>query len=758
MSQTNPKYTRLEALLSQAKPAAPDPKPQPLNGDVEALRVRVAELEAQLRSQSHSMGESSDAQVVEVASQVAVSDLAEQAKATDQDETGGSDDLLSQAKPATQVESAVYGHMTASGWMSAIERHVTDRTHDLELAAEVGRAISEMTVDVHTLLKQAVELIRERFGLYYTQIYLVDPAGGNLILRAGTGEVGAKLIMRGHQLPVGPGSLNGRAASEKRVVIVSNTSRSANFLPNPLLPNTHSEMVVPLIAGEKLVGVLDMQSDEIDGLSETNLPAYESLARQLAITIQNAALFAEVEEARSEVEAQVRRLTERGWQDFLDALERGHKVGFVFDQNRIAPLTAEAIAAGAEDALSIPISVTGTRVGAIQLKNESDRAWTAGETELVQAVSAQLSQQIENLRLLAQTERYREEAEQVVRRLTREGWTTLQAGGTLAPGYLYDLNEVKKLSEKTNGTQAASLKKPLVVRDETIGELVVDVGSQTDGAAEILAAVATQVSTHVETLRLTEEIQKRAAELEQLDRFRSAFLANMSHELRTPLNSILGFTDVMLEKMDGPLTENMNNDLQLIQKNGQHLLHLINDVLDMAKIEAGKMNLNPEQFKIHEIFEEVVSITSPLASEKALSLFVEEGSDRQVEVFADRTRIRQVMLNLVNNALKFTETGSIRIRAMRQDAKILISIRDTGVGIPADKLEAVFQEFTQVDTSATRKVGGTGLGLPISRRLVEMHSGRLWAESSGVPGEGSTFYVELPIEAKITEPVEKLTR
>jgi signal transduction histidine kinase len=222
------------------------------------------------------------------------------------------------------------------------------------------------------------------------------------------------------------------------------------------------------------------------------------------------------------------------------------------------------------------------------------------------------------------------------------------------------------------------------------------------------------------------------------------------------LNSILGFTDVMLEELDGPLTQYMDNDLRLIQKNGQHLLHLINDVLDMAKIESGRMNLNPEKFKVHHVLDEVISITSTLASEKNLALFLDANSDQEIEIFADNTRLRQVMINLVNNAIKFTETGKIVLCVVPLDsARVSISVKDTGIGIPSDKLEAIFQEFTQVDSSTTRKAGGTGLGLPISRRLVEMHGGRLWAESTGIPGEGSTFFVELPLEARITEIVEK---
>jgi signal transduction histidine kinase len=274
--------------------------------------------------------------------------------------------------------------------------------------------------------------------------------------------------------------------------------------------------------------------------------------------------------------------------------------------------------------------------------------------------------------------------------------------------------------------------------------------------ANIYTTLASQVAVSLQNARLYAEQTATVAQLRELDRLKSSFLANMSHELRTPLNSILGFADVMLEELDGPLTENMQNDLGLIYKNGQHLLHLINDVLDMAKIESGKMNLNIEKFNIQETIEEVTSITSTLANDKHLKLYIDPDSDQDAEINADKIRLRQVMINLVNNAIKFTEKGEIAIRVAREENNILISVKDTGMGIPADQLESVFQEFTQVDTTTTRKAGGTGLGLPISRRLIEMHSGRLWVESNGVEGEGSTFYVFLPIEAKINEEQPKV--
>ncbi len=296
---------------------------------------------------------------------------------------------------------------------------------------------------------------------------------------------------------------------------------------------------------------------------------------------------------------------------------------------------------------------------------------------------------------------------------------------------------------------------PMIIGDRVIG--VFDVQSkQLEGFskedASIYTTLAAQVAVALQNARLYVEQAATVTQLRELDRLKSTFLATMSHELRTPLNSILGFADVMLEGLDGDLTDYMENDLGLIRKNGQHLLNLINDVLDMAKIESGTMNLHPEMVQVYEILDEVRSITSTLASEKNIALFITDDSDQDIEIFADRTRLRQVFINLVNNSIKFTLQGkiSMNVHAIANE-KVLVTIKDTGIGIPASKLEAIFQEFTQVDDSSTRKAGGTGLGLPISRKLIEMHGGRLWAESTGIAGEGSAFYAEIPLHAHIVE-------
>lgn len=397
--------------------------------------------------------------------------------------------------------------------VGGLEQRVADRTHDLELAAEVGRAVTERVTNLSEMLTEAAEIIRARFNLYYTQIYLTDPAGDKMILRAGTGAVGKELLQRGHNLTVNSGSLNGRAVLEKRAQIVTDTKESPNFLPNVLLPNTRSEMSIPLVVDEKAVGVLDMQSEHPGTLSEINLPAFEVLAGQLAVAIRNAALFVEVQEARAEVEAQMGRFTEQGWQDFLNAIDQGHRIGYAFDESRVVPLKPEVLLTKSNaDCLNLPITVTGAKVGEIQLPANLKST----DLELVQSVSEQLAQHVENLRLLAQAEMFRKEAEQAVRRLTREGWETyLHSNNQLDTGYVYDLNQVQPLSENNNGHPNLSLKQPLVVRDEAIGELSLDLPDAEEGTLNIISAIAEQLSAHIENLRLSESNMLLLVETEE---------------------------------------------------------------------------------------------------------------------------------------------------------------------------------------------------------------------------------------------------
>ncbi|MBM4424992.1 MAG: GAF domain-containing protein, partial [Chloroflexi bacterium] len=227
----------------------------------------------------------------------------------------------------------------------------------------------------------------------YTQVYLTDSAQRTLVLHAGTGAVGQQLRLRGFKLPIGPGSINGTAAAEKRAVFVANVAASATFRPNPLLPLTQSEMAVPLLVGERVVGVLDMQSDKPGAFSADNLPAFEALAGQLAIAIENASLFSQTEQARAEMETHARRLTTAGWQNFLNAVERSERIVFTYESPEAEPgQHTESASPAPTDTLDMPIQVAGESVGAIRVESPPDRKWTEEDAALAHTVALRVAQ------------------------------------------------------------------------------------------------------------------------------------------------------------------------------------------------------------------------------------------------------------------------------------------------------------------------------------------------------------------------------
>jgi GAF domain-containing protein/HAMP domain-containing protein len=457
-------------------------------------------------------------QLTQVANQVIKGDLEARASSDTTDEVG--------------VLSRAFNQMTAQlrDTFQGLEQRVAERTRNLELAAEVGRTVSQVhALDV--MLKDAAELIRKQFDLYYVQVYLADASQTNLILQSGTGNVGEQLISRRHSLPLNTNSINGRAAMEKKSVVISDTTASATFKPNPLLPDTRSEMAVPLMLGDKVVGVLDMQSEHAGSLSQENLPAFEALAGQLAIAIQNANLLAEAEQARVEVEAQARRLSRSNWVEYLDAIHKPEETGFVFEQNKIAPLTHEEPAK--ENDLTAPIAVSGETLGklVVEMEGQSPIAHT---DELVNTVARQVSQQIEALRLLESADRFRYEAEQATRRLTHEGWQEYKDTAQ-SLGYLYDLNEVRPYSEeKARQVQEVALDIPLKVHDEVIGKVVIH-GVQDEESISFANAVAERLGAHIEGLRLSMQTEQALSTTKKL--------AQREQALRQITNAVRGSTD-----------------------------------------------------------------------------------------------------------------------------------------------------------------------------------------------------------------------
>jgi signal transduction histidine kinase len=289
---------------------------------------------------------------------------------------------------------------------------------------------------------------------------------------------------------------------------------------------------------------------------------------------------------------------------------------------------------------------------------------------------------------------------------------------------------------------------PLLREKRIIGGLVVwrrETGKFSAEVVNLLQTFTTQSVLAIENARLFRDVEKKRIELQTASKHKTQFLANMSHELRTPLNAILGYTELILDNIYGDVSEKVRDVLTRLEKSGRHLLALINDVLDLSKIEAGQLTLSLSEYSMQDIVQTVFTGVESLAAEKRLSLKAMVAPDLPPG-HGDERRINQVLLNLVGNAIKFTEAGEVNIEVKAFGSAFLVAVADTGPGIPLSDQAKIFEEFHQVDSTSTRKKGGTGLGLSISKRIVEMHGGRIWVYSS--PGKGSIFSFTIPFRTE----------
>lgn len=418
--------------------------------------------------------------------------------------------------------------------LQGLENQVQERTRELALAGQVGQSLSQER-DLDRLLNLSVQMIQENFELYHTQIYLLDVTGKALVLRAATGEAGRELLQRAHRLPIGGGSINGLAASQRSPVLVSDTSASPIFRANTLLPETRSELAVPLQIGDHVVGVLDMQSSVLGSLSNEKLSAFEALAGQLAIAIENANLFSQAQQAQAEILNQSRQLTREGWGGFLDAIARKERIGFMYDRESMLSQDEELVQEEKQERLTDSIEIVGEPIGIIMLEKDPGHQWTESESNFVRTISAQVSRQIDNLRLLAQTEQFRMQAEDAVRRLTREGWdeyleTIKSSNASFTYNHLEVIPEAPDIAEG----EAPLYNKSINVRNEPIGELVVE-GAIIDDqdALDLIQTITDRLTAHIENLRLTAQTHKALKDTENL------------YEIISRLNSVQGYQEIL---------------------------------------------------------------------------------------------------------------------------------------------------------------------------------------------------------------------
>jgi GAF domain-containing protein/CheY-like chemotaxis protein len=595
----------------------------------------------------------------------------------------------------------------------------------LETAAEIARD-SSATLSVDELLNRSVNAVRDRFGFYHASIFLLDDLQEMAVIRASTGKAGATLIHEAYQLPVGSASVVGSVTQSGQPLVVNDIGQSSHHQPHPLLPDTKAELGLPLKIGNNVIGALDVQSVDTNAFHQDDIAVLQILADQISVALDNARSYQVAQDAIEETRRRVQDLT---------------TLSHVSQTLASAPLemqeVATIIAQQLEDVFSPQSSVS------ISLRD------TINPDQMITIVSTN-----------REKGKLSWENEPGSRKFTLSDFpATAEVMSTSEPKVIHisdtdsDIHELDYMKEHEIGTLVIM---PLALKGQTIGVLELknwkDEIHYSQDEIKLLTTLANQAAISLENARLYEEQLETTKQLRELDKLKSQFLANMSHELRTPLNSIIGFSRVIMKGIDGPITDLQQQDLSAIYNAGQHLLKMINDILDISKIDAGKMELAFEDVNIADIINSVMSTARGLVRDKPIELITEiEGNSPPV--FADPTRVRQIFLNLLSNAAKFTDEGSITVTARQITGnsgkpELFLSVADTGMGIAPEDQDRLFEPFVQVDGSPTRSTGGTGLGLSITRMLVDLHNGEIGLESD--LGQGSTFYFTLPISDTVS--------
>lgn len=428
--------------------------------------------------------------------------------------------------------------------LEAQDAQLNEYAETLREANELGQQMTRLR-SVEQVYQEAVNTLQSRFDLYYVQLYLLDQKDNLLRVVAGTGPVGTQLVQRGFRLAVGPGSINGTAASQKQTVLVRDTTVSNIFKPNALLPDTLSEIAVPLKIEDQVIGVLNLQSDQRDYFSDSLKIILEVIASQLSVTIQNARIMQQQVEKQQQAGNTAAQVIEAEWQNYLDGIYQPRSLSYQFDGQGVQAIGSQTAVLPSDQATQIPITVSGITIGQIEIVPAHNEHFSPDELHLMQQIADLVALRLENLRLLSLANRYREEAEAATRRLTREGWQRYQAELKHA-GFEYDLNQVQALLAPT-ANDPTGLKQALTVRGEAFAQLeVLPEHHNNPTVQQMITAVAEQLSTHIESLRLTEQTETALAETETL------------YQIGTRLNSAVSVQEILNAIVDSPLAESFS--------------------------------------------------------------------------------------------------------------------------------------------------------------------------------------------------------
>ncbi len=807
--------------------------------------------------------------------------------------TDGSEHIFDTVKiPLHDPEGNIIGTL-------GIGRDVTEREEVRQrqlVAYEIAQQLTTL-LDPQTLLRQTLERLSDAFGYYHAHVYLPDETGEVLTVYAGLGEAGAMMEQQGHSIPLSAElSLVARAGRALEAVVVNDVATAPDYLPNPLLPETKSEVAIPLVAGERLIGVLDVQHNITAHFDDDEVRTLSVVGNQLAVAVQNASLFEQAQDALAQTEALyagsdlVVRATTAG--EVLDALvettalqrlDRANIFFFAHPWGDKSPETAMVAAvwerSGGESLVPIGTVYPLDRIPAVGLlakggpiilrdiladeridestqtallelgmrstvgfRLEAGGQWfgfatgqssevldmTEDEARQINSLVDQASTVLESIRLferiqeaLAQTEMLLIGSERVshattinevleatvattaLQQLDRasillfdRAWEdtkpekmtivaiwepsgkepVLPVGtvhtieqfpvmDTLTPTTPLVVEDIGTYEHADENTRQVFLEQlgmrgiacfPLFTGGQWIGIILgqsADVLQMDEDSIRQIGSAASQAAARVQSIRLFEQALETAQQLREVDRLKTEFLATMSHELRTPLNSIIGYSELLIDELSESVDDMSIDDLRAIHSSGHHLLAIINDILDLSKIEAGRLELNVEMINVETLIPQLVDMSRVLLRDKPHIELMIELDEGLPEVEADTVRLRQIIWNLLSNAIKFTDEGHVRLAGWVEDGWLYVAVEDTGIGIPKQYRDTIFDQFRQVDGSATRKAGGTGLGLTITRQLVNLHQGELWVESA--VNKGSTFTFKIPItQSAQPEPVD----
>jgi signal transduction histidine kinase len=579
--------------------------------------------------------------------------------------------------------------------------------------ADVLKVISRSTFDLQAVLDTLVESAAR---LCEADMASVNRQTGEVYRQVASYGYSPefKQFMETRPLQLGSGTVAGRVVSAGKAVQIADVLADPEykFKEGARVGGLRTMLGVPLLREGTPVGVIVLSRRTVQPFTEKQIELVQTFADQAVIAIENVRLF-EAEQKRTE--------------ELSDALEQ-------------QTATADVLKIISRSTFDLQTVLDTLAESAVRLCEADLTSFHRQQGASYRAV-ATFGGPLDQRELVLGSIPF------AAGRGTVLGRTLLERRPVQVADVLTDPDYTLQEMQKRFGFRTI-LGVPLLREGNPIGVIVLmrlAVRPFTEKQIELATTFADQAGIAIENVRLFEEIQDKSRQVEEASKHKSQFLANMSHELRTPLNAILGYTELIIDGIYGEAPDKMRTVMERVQSNGKHLLGLINDVLDLSKIEAGQLVLSIQDYSIKDVVHGVYSAVEPLANSKKLAFKIDVPPNLPPARGDDR-RLTQVLLNLVGNAIKFTDTGEVAVKAAASNGAYTISVRDTGPGIAEADQVKIFDEFQQADSTQTKAKGGTGLGLSIAKRIIEMHGGTLWVESS--LGAGSTFSFTVPLRVE----------